>query len=532
MMNRLRRFFSRISFRLMAFNLLLVFLPIGAILVLGTYEVHLLETRRESLLRQGRVIAAAIRAAERSGQTGEELLRDVSVTDGEAALEMPRIRILGEEGEILADSQRFAPAVPTDVGARISPLDRWMGSLAQPLVRMLRPSAPLESEVTYEAAGALDGAEVVAAQQGRIGYAERLLENRGVMMYVAIPIASTEARARAVLLTQSTIPVLEDLDAIRAGIVRIFLASIVLALLISFLVATTIVSPLRKLRRDATRILDRRGGIRTRFHGSAKADEIGDLARSLERLTTRLESHVRFIESFASDVSHEFRNPLASVRTATEMLAETDEPEERERFRRMIEREIARMETMIAGVREASLVDALMTREETHPVPLEPVLARVVERQRQQAPAGVRIATDAGAKELWIEGREERLEQVLDNLVGNAVSFSPFDGTVQVHAFSEDEMVVIRVSDEGPGVPEVHREKIFERFFTWRPGMEGARARHTGLGLAIVRGIVEGYGGSVELVTREEGPGATFEVRLPVAEQTGTQESSPVESRP
>lgn len=523
-MNRVRRFFSRISFRLMAFNLLLVFLPIGAILVLGAYEVHLLETRRESLLRQGRVIAAAIRSAERTGQTGEELLRDIAVAEGETTLEMPRIRVLDADGQVLADSQRFAPAESIELEATVSPIDRWMASLAQPLVRMLRPAAPLESQASYEASGRLDGAEVVAAEQGRTGYAERVLENRGVMMYVAIPLLSTDARARTILLTQSTIPVLEDLDAIRAGIVRIFLASIVLALLISFLIATTIVSPLRRLRRDATRILDRRGSIRTHFHGSDKADEIGDLARSLERLTTRLEGHVRFIESFASDVSHEFRNPLASVRTASEMLAETNDPVERERFRRMIERDIARMETMIAGVREASLVDALMTREATHPVRLGEVLAHVIERQRQQTRGGVRIATQGDPDNLWIDAREERIEQVLDNLIGNAVSFSPAGGNVHVSVREEEGAVIIRVSDEGPGVPEAHREKIFDRFFSWRPGMEGAKSRHTGLGLAIARGIVEGYGGTVGLAEDSPDRGATFEVRLPAA-QAGRGES-------
>ena len=516
-MNALRRFISRISFRLMAFNILLVFLPIGAILVLGTYEVHLLESRRESLLDQGRVIAASIRATERAGQSGEELLRELAVSGGER--EIARVRLLDAEGRVTADSSRWTVAEPVSIEPRVSRVDRWMASLARPLVRMMRPEAPLEPASRYEAAGRLDGPEVVAAAQGRTGSAERLLEGRGVMMYVALPVPSIEGTSRVLVLTQSTLPVLEDLDEIRAGIVRVFLVSLGLALLISFLVGATIVSPLRRLRRDATRILDRRGRIRTSFHGSDKADEIGDLARSLERLTTRLEGHVRFIESFASDVSHEFRNPLASVRSASEMLAETDDPAERERFRRMVEREIARMETMIAGVREASLVDALMTREESHAVHLGEVLSHVVDRHRRQAGAHVVIDVEGDGTDLWVQAREERIDQVLDNLLANATSFSTPGGRVRVAAVSERDEVVVRVSDDGPGVPEAHRERIFDRFFSWRPGMESAKSVHTGLGLAIARGIVEGYGGVLHLADSHGSVGATFEMRLPAGQQ-------------
>ena len=106
----------------------------------------------------------------------------------------------------------------------------------------------------------------------------------------------------------------------------------IVAIILSWLVATTIVRPLRRLRLEAGAILDRRGRLRGRFRGSRKHDEIGDLSRALERLTRRLDEHVRFIESFAADVSHEFKNPLASIRTATEMLAEVDEQEQRETF--------------------------------------------------------------------------------------------------------------------------------------------------------------------------------------------------------
>ena len=111
-------------------------------------------------------------------------------------------------------------------------------------------------------------------------------------------------------------------------------------MILTLMVSTTIVRPLRQLRKEAGEILDRRGRLRGRFKGSQKRDEIGDLSRALERLTRRHQRHQQATEAFASDVSHEFKNPLASIRMATEMLSQVETPNERARFLRITESEI------------------------------------------------------------------------------------------------------------------------------------------------------------------------------------------------
>src|SRR5205807_2021964 len=118
--------------------------------------------------------------------------------------------------------------------------------------------------------------------------------------------------------------------------------------------------------------------LRGRFKGSNKRDEIGDLARALERLSRRLEQHQQSTEAFASDVSHEFKNPLASIRMATEMLAQVDAPAERSRFLRVAESEIARMENLLSQVREITTMDAEIQKEE--PTTLDVNLGRIFDR--------------------------------------------------------------------------------------------------------------------------------------------------------
>src|SRR5207237_3792434 len=146
----------------------------------------------------------------------------------------------------------------------------------------------------------------------------------------------------AVLASRSTNPILQDLYAVRLGVLRIFVAALIVATIVSIFFSTTIVRPLRQLRLDARSVLDRRGRIRGHFKGSRRHDEIGELSRALERIMRRLDSHVKLMETFAEDVSHEVTNPLASIRTANEMLSEVNDPANRQRFARMIDQEVAR----------------------------------------------------------------------------------------------------------------------------------------------------------------------------------------------
>jgi two-component system sensor histidine kinase ChvG len=258
-------------------------------------------------------------------------------------------------------------------------------------------------------------------------------------------------------------------------------------------------------------VLDRRGRLRGRhFRTSKRRDEIGELSRALERMMRRLDTHVAFVEAFASDVVHELKNPLASIRNANEMIADVTDDADRRRFVAIVDQEVARMERLLSGVREISMVDARVTREMPAPVDLSALLSTVVEGFRLRHGDGVRFAIDAPAHAV-VDASEDRLFQVFENIIDNACSVSPEGATVHVSVVVEREDVVTTVADEGPGIPEANMPRIFDRFFTHRP--DGSRGGHTGLGLAIVRVIVDGYGGMVTASNGEQG--AVFTVRLP-----------------
>lgn len=175
------------------------------------------------------------------------------------------------------------------------------------------------------------------------------------------------------------------------------------------------------------------------------------------------------------------------------------------------------MEHLLSGVREISRIDARLEGERVEPVELQPLLSSVLESVSLRA-NGVRLDLRAPDRPVHALGSPERLAQVFENLLDNAVGFSPRGGEVIVEMAAEPDAAVVSIADRGPGIPEEHRERIFDRFFTWRPGEPQARNGHTGLGLAIVKAVTEGYGGSVTAQNRPEG-GARFEVRLPLSGQ-------------
>jgi two-component system sensor histidine kinase ChvG len=333
------------------------------------------------------------------------------------------------------------------------------------------------------------------------------------MLYTALPVYQRGDIIGAVVISRPTDDIRQDLHAIRLAILRIFLISIVLAVILTLMVSTTIVQPLRQLRKEAGEILDRRGRLRGRFKGSKKHDEIGDLSRALERLTRRVEQHQQLTESFASDVSHEFKNPLASVRMATEMLAQVESPAERSRFLRVVETEIARMENLLAQVREITIIDAEIQKEERTSVDLSALLGRIVDGFRLREKERVAFELVTPAEPLIVEASEDRLIQVFENLLDNAVSFTPAGGVIAITSSAADKNALVTVRDHGPGITDDNLGRIFDRFFTYRP--ESQDHRHTGLGLSIVKSIVEGYGGTVAASNAADG-GAMFEVRLPL----------------
>ena len=471
------------------------------------------------MVQQARVLAAAL--SER-GAVAAPLVEPILVRLNQRTTS--RIRVVDQKRRLVSDTSLLGPQrepggdAREDESVRASRLYRLGSSLFRFVDTFIAGPKPDFGVEFYSAERLFDGAEIDLAFNGHYGAATRITPGgqRSVTLYSALPIEDDGTVVGVVLVSQSTFQILQDLYEVRLATFRFLLVAVGVAAVLSLLVSTTISRPLKRLRRQALAILDRRGRLTGRFQGSERLDEIGDLSRSLSELSSRLEERMRFIESFAADVSHEFKNPLTSMRSAAEMLAEVDDPKERARFARIVETDIARLEKLLSEVREITHLDTSTAEAEAEddelpgPVDLNAVLRGVAGRERYES---VELELDLAHGEVVVAAGPDRLARVFENLIDNAVGFSK-DGRVRVSSRVERREALAVVEDNGPGIAEGHGDKVFDRFFSFRP--DGTPSEHSGLGLAIVKAILERRGGSIRTVPSTLG-GAGFEVRLKLA---------------
>jgi two-component system, OmpR family, sensor histidine kinase ChvG len=514
---------SHIGRRLLAFNLLVVFVPVVGVLYLDVYETHLREAQERGMVQQARILAATI---------GDQPAVDPTAVEGTfARMERrsdARVRVYDARGAVVADSARVTAGQPGEQDVRYgageaatSVRDRVLYRVGAAIARLRRRTADRLLTWRTPPSGADPNVErdrvpsdVRAALAGRYGAATRLTAGqRSVTLFVAVPVRHEGAVTGAVVVSQSTFRILRALYDVRLRVFEIVVASLVAAIGLTLLAATTIVDPLTKLRRQAAMLAERRGPLPAAFPGSRRSDEIGDLARALEELTRRTSDHIQLLQSFAADVSHELKNPLASIRTAAEMMAGTTSEEERRRFLALMSRDVDRLERLVSGLREVALLERQIEEDATEAVDVAALLAAMVDAVSVTARRRVVATFAADGPFHTVRAARERLAQVFENLLANAVSFAPDESAVDVHLTAIEGTCVITIDDCGPGIPETHLQRVFERFFSYRP--RGGRRDHVGLGLAIAKQIVEGYGGTITASNRSTG-GARFEVRLPL----------------
>jgi two-component system sensor histidine kinase ChvG len=546
---------SRIALRIFLFNALLVFLPVAAFSLLGSYERGLVDSLERALSQQARITAAWLGqdSAAAGGTSGPRL--DAALAKRAlysiGAKRTARFRVVDSGGYLLADSSDSG-ALAADVSAADSQTDgsdsvessadtsvepllyRLFSAPARAWRRLFPPPVPpLASADFYASAGPrLLGGEIQDALAGSYGAATRVSSGGqvSVTLYSAVPVSAGGKVLGAVLVSQSTYRILRDLYAIRLDIAKIFLVSLTAAAALSLLLALTIVGPLKQLGEAAAAALGgaaaAAGEAAAAFPESRRTDEIGDLQRSLRSLVERLDERARQTERFAADAAHEFRNPLAAIRSAAELAERAGDGADRSRFHAAIIEDVDRLRSIIDGLRRLSLVEA-QSSEGAARTEIDAIAAVRAACERERS----RLARDGKAIAFEIEGPESlalrtdgaAFEVILDNLIGNAASFarSVVRVRVEIRGAGRDRvsgretgrLLSFVLEDDGPGIPAEHLEKVFDRFFTWRPGE--ARGNHTGLGLSLALALAKSLGGDIEAGNASPGPGARFSLEVP-----------------
>jgi two-component system, OmpR family, sensor histidine kinase ChvG len=565
LVTRVRRFVSRYIFssltrRILFLNLAGLGILVSGIFYLTQFREGLIDARVESLMTQGQIIAGAIASAATvetdSIRIDPEKLLELQAgqslsprTDSLESLEFPinpekvapllrqiisptrtRARIYDRDANLLLDSRhlysrgqilRFdLPPIEDDDETIFERASKWLASFFR------RSDLPVYQEQPGGSGAAYP--EVMTALTGGPATVVRLSEQGEMIVSVAIPIQRFRAVLGVLMLSTQGGDIDKIVAAERQGILRIFAIASLVTILLSILLASTIANPLRRLAAAAIRV---RRSIKVREEipdFSDRPDEIGSLSSALRDMTKALYARIDAIESFAADVAHELKNPLTSLRSATETLPLARNEESRKRLMDVIQHDVRRLDRLISDISDASRLDAELAREDASPVDLRRLLTEVIAitndsaRRANKVAIRLDIPKDMAKERYVVSGHELRLGQVFINLIENARSFVPGEGGQIVFGLSRrGSRIFVVVEDNGPGIRAENIEKIFSRFYTDRPSGE-AFGQNSGLGLSISRQIVEAHGGTItaENITAKGGSeswaGARFIISLPV----------------
>lgn len=538
--------FSSLAKRIMVLNLAGLAVLVIGILVLNQWRTGLIDARVQSLRVQGEIIAAAIAASATANsdvitvnpdrllelQSGEPIS---SLSFFDPSLEFPinpervapllrnlvtptrtRARIYDQDGLLILDSANIYAR--GEILRRITKPQEGTGFFLFDWWNDLMAWLPGDDFPQYQEYGADEGKrypEVAAALGGAPSAIVRVDNKHQLVVSVAVPVQRVRATVGVLLLSTQPGEIDQIDTAERWGILRIALVAAGVTIILSLLLAGTIAGPLRRLSAAAEKVQASMTSRAEIPDFSDRTDEVGHLSKALRSMTSALYNRIEAIERFAADVAHELKNPLTSLRSAVETLPRAKRPEDRERLNAIIQHDVRRLDRLISDISNASRLDAELARQHAERVDVEKLAETMVSIQKDLAASrkvDVVMEKRSGRHAPITMGHDSRLAQVLNNLIDNAVSFSPEGGTVRVAVVTTEDTITVTVSDEGPGIRgDVSR--IFQRFYTDRPDGEHF-GDHSGLGLSISRQIVDALKGTITAQNRTDRSGAIFEVTL------------------
>jgi len=535
---RRERFVSPMLRRILLVNVLPLFLLVAALLYLDQFQNGLIEAEVNALRTQAQIYAAAVaEAAVREDTPDRPAVVPERVRPLLAQLTQPtpnvQARLYDPLGALVADSRvREGPGgsvvteplpPPAERGVLIGALgwiyDRALSALPN------QPDAPLIERVPGSGLDwqpdLREGIRIAPGGPGRdiAPYVRRNEEGR-LLVSVAVPVVRNRTQVGTILLTREAREAEDSLFQVRLSILALFGLALGLTLVLSLYLSRTLARPMIRLAAAADAMKEgsgRAGNVPEDLR--ARTDEVGELAHALDASSRALWTRMDAIERFAADVAHEIKNPLTSIRSAIETIRRIEDAEQRRRLLAIIADDVVRLDRLISDISDASRVDAELSRTQTERVGVVPILRALAEiHDATRGPEDAKVVVDAPQDGLFVAAVEDRLVQVLRNLIGNAQSFSPPGGTIWLRAKGTGTLVEIAVEDEGPGIPDHRLEAVFDRFYSERP--QGERfGKHSGLGLSISRQIVEALKGRISAENRRDESGkvlgARFVLRLP-----------------
>ena len=319
-----------------------------------------------------------------------------------------------------------------------------------------------------------------------------------------------------IAITENANDIKAAIDERKTFIIRTAIAVGIVVLIFSFVLNRYFLKPIKNLVSYTNTIKNKDSKKINIEPLKLRNDELGLLTNSLDDMTSELQKRISHAENFSTDLVHEIRNPLASLKSASEILHDTNDVNQRIKLINILSHDVQRIERLITDYSQILKDEVALSKEKIKKIDIGPTIKSVVDdfNNIYELKRGINISYQSDGNDKYIiNGIENRIEQIIANLLDNAISFSKDNKKVIVKVSKlNDKKVVVTVLDEGQGFKEKDTNKIFNRFYSNRPDKFG---QHSGLGLNIVKNLTELHNASIKATNRVDQKGASIEIIFP-----------------
>ena len=321
-----------------------------------------------------------------------------------------------------------------------------------------------------------------------------------------------------ILITENANEIKIATDERKAFVIRTAIAVGFVILIFSFVLSRYFIRPIQNLV-SYTKVIKEKSQTKINIENlKNRNDELGLLSNSLDDMTNELQKRVSQAENFSTDLVHEIRNPLASLKSASEILQDADDSDQRLKLLNILSHDVQRIERLITDYSQMLKDEVALSKEKMKKINIEPIIQSVVDDYNSiynlKKEIDIYYEND-GKGEYFINGIENRIEQIIANLLDNSISFSEKGGKIFVNiSATSDKKIIVKIIDEGQGFKEKDTSKIFKRFYSNRPDKFG---EHSGLGLNIVKNLVDLHEGQIIASNRINNSGASIEIKFPTS---------------
>ena len=319
------------------------------------------------------------------------------------------------------------------------------------------------------------------------------------------------------VITENANDVKLAIDERKTFILRTVIFIVIVIFIFSFVLNRYFLKPIKSLV-TYTKIIKEKSRKKTNINElKNRNDELGTLSNSLDDMTNELQKRISHAENFSTDLVHEIRNPLTSLKSASEILNETVDQSQRSKLIDILNHDVQRIERLITDYSQMLKDEVALSKEKMKRINLKTIAQSVVDdfNNIYEAKRGIKIILNDlnNHDEYYINGIENRIEQIIANLLDNSISFSEDNKRILVEIFKDDKNgIILKVIDEGKGFKETNTKKIFDRFYSNRPDNFG---EHSGLGLNIVKNLVDLHGATINASNNMTQKGANVEIIFP-----------------